>query len=67
MKTFYWLMKREFWEHRGGFLWAPVITGGVFLLLNLMGIVTGEVMGGQRIGEESHPPDSAPDRAAMPG
>lgn len=47
MKTFYWLVKREFWEHRGGFLWAPVITGGVFLLLNLMGIVTGEVMGGQ--------------------
>ncbi len=31
MKTFYWLMKREFWEHRGGFLWAPVITGGIFL------------------------------------
>ncbi|WP_049622854.1 ABC-2 transporter permease [Frateuria defendens] len=47
MKTFYWLVKREFWENRGGFLWAPVITGGVFLLLNLMGIVTGEVMGGR--------------------
>jgi len=45
MKTFYWLVKREFWEHRGGFLWAPVAVGGVFLLLNLMGIVTGEVMG----------------------
>ncbi|MBD8898413.1 hypothetical protein [Rhodanobacter sp. DHG33] len=45
MKTFYWLVKREFWEHRGGFLWAPVITGGVFLLLNLMGIVAGEVLG----------------------
>ena len=45
MKTFYWLLKRELWEHRGGFFWAPVITGGVFLLLNLMGIITGEVMG----------------------
>ncbi|MBN8921663.1 MAG: hypothetical protein BGP10_15630 [Rhodanobacter sp. 68-29] len=45
MKTFYWLVKREFWEHRGGFLWAPVITGGVFLLLNLMGIIAGEAMG----------------------
>ncbi|KRE90581.1 hypothetical protein ASG87_18685 [Frateuria sp. Soil773] len=45
MKTFYWLVKREFWEHRGGFLWAPLVTGGVFLLLNLMGIVTGEVFG----------------------
>ncbi|WP_426702864.1 hypothetical protein ACPPVV_07685 [Rhodanobacter sp. Col0626] len=46
MKTFYWLVKREFWEHRGGFFWAPVITGGVFLLLNLMGIIAGEVLGG---------------------
>ena len=31
--TLFWLVKREFWEHRGGFFWAPVITGGVFLLL----------------------------------
>jgi len=45
MKTFYWLVKREFWEHRGGFLWAPIIVGGVFLLLNLMGIVAGEAVG----------------------
>lgn len=45
MKTFYWLVKREFWEHRGGFLWAPVITGGIFLALNLMGIIAAEVVG----------------------
>jgi ABC-2 type transport system permease protein len=45
MKTLYWLVKREFWEHRGGFIWAPAITGMVFLLLNLMGIVSGEVFG----------------------
>ncbi|MDE3210478.1 MAG: hypothetical protein KGM46_07025, partial [Pseudomonadota bacterium] len=45
MKTFYWLVKREFWEHRGGFFWAPVITGGIFLLLNVMGIITAEVLG----------------------
>jgi ABC-2 type transport system permease protein len=47
LNEMYWLVKREFWEHRGGFLWAPVITGGIFLLLNLMGIVTGEVIGAQ--------------------
>ncbi|MEO7067025.1 MAG: hypothetical protein ABI114_08980 [Rhodanobacter sp.] len=47
MKTFYWLVKREFWEHRGGFLWTPIIVGGVFLVLNLMSIITGEVMGGK--------------------
>jgi ABC-2 type transport system permease protein len=44
-KNTYWLVKREFWEHRGGFFWAPIITGGVFLLLNIMGIITAEVLG----------------------
>jgi ABC-2 type transport system permease protein len=44
-KTLYWLIRREFWEHRGGFIWAPVITGIVFLVLNLMGIIGGEVFG----------------------
>ena len=43
MKTFYWLVKLEFWEHRGSFVWAPVITGGIVLLLTLMSIITGEV------------------------
>jgi len=53
LKNMYWLVKREFWEHRGGFLWAPIITGGIFLLLNIMGIITAEVFGsshGARIG-----------------
>jgi ABC-2 type transport system permease protein len=31
--AFKWLIKREFWENRGGFLWAPVITGGIFVVL----------------------------------
>ncbi|MDE2155568.1 MAG: hypothetical protein KGJ32_06695 [Xanthomonadaceae bacterium] len=47
MKNMLWLVKREFWEHRGGFFWAPVIAGGIFLLLNLMAIVTAEVIGAQ--------------------
>ena len=29
MNTFPTLLKREFWEHRGGMLWAPVIVGGI--------------------------------------
>lgn len=40
----YWLVKREYWEHRGRFLYAPLVTGAIFLLLNLMGIVSGEVL-----------------------
>ncbi|WP_411831932.1 hypothetical protein [Pseudoxanthomonas mexicana] len=37
------LLRREFWEHKGGFFWAPLVTGGIFLLLSVMGIVVGLV------------------------
>lgn len=43
MKTFAWLLKREYWEHRGGFLWTPVWISVAILILTLMGIVTAEV------------------------
>lgn len=49
MNTFLCLLKREYWEHRGGFLWAPVWTAGIFLVLSLMGMVVGE-MGARRAG-----------------
>jgi ABC-2 type transport system permease protein len=45
MKILYWLIKREYWEHRGGFLWAPAITGCVFLIMTVLTIITGEVLG----------------------
>ena len=38
------LLKREFWEHKGGFFWAPLVAGAIFLVLSLMGIGAGEVM-----------------------
>lgn len=37
---FAWLMRREYWEHKGGFFWAPVIVGAVmsfFVLASLIG------------------------------
>ena len=37
------LLRREFWEHKGGFLWAPIVAGAIFLLLSVMGIVVAEV------------------------
>jgi len=33
------LLRREFWEHKGGFLWAPVIAGGISLVLTLLLLV----------------------------
>ena len=42
MKTFYWLVKREFWEHKGGFVTAPIVAGAIAFLLNAMLIAVGE-------------------------
>jgi len=44
MNTFKWLLKREYWEHRGGFFWAPIVTGAIFLLLSVMAIIAGETV-----------------------
>ena len=32
MNTTKWLLKREFWEHKGGFFWAPVVVGSIMTL-----------------------------------
>ena len=37
------LLRREFWEHKGGFLWAPIWAGGISLLLTTMALIFGEV------------------------
>ncbi|KRG70652.1 hypothetical protein [Pseudoxanthomonas dokdonensis] len=41
--TFKWLLKREYWENRGGFLWAPVVTGAIVALLSLIASTIGTV------------------------
>jgi len=46
MNTLPLLLKREYWEHRGGMLWAPIWITGVFLLITVLGIVTAEVFRG---------------------
>ncbi len=37
------LLQREFWEHKGGFFWAPLVAGGISLLLTVMAIIVGLV------------------------
>ena len=39
--SFKWLLKREFWENRGGFLWAPLVAGAISLLLTAFAIGAG--------------------------
>lgn len=44
MNTLYWLVKREMWEHRGGFLWAPLVAAVVFLITQAVVLGTGHAV-----------------------
>lgn len=35
MNTMKWLLKREYWEHKGGYFWAPVVVSGILALLTI--------------------------------
>ena len=39
--TLRWLLKREYWENRGGFFYAPLIAAGVSLVMSGIGILFG--------------------------
>jgi ABC-2 type transport system permease protein len=38
-----WLLKREFWENKGGMFWAPIFTGAIYLGLMIMAILVGQM------------------------
>ncbi|MBS0456080.1 MAG: hypothetical protein JSS44_01945 [Proteobacteria bacterium] len=50
MNTMKWLLKREYWEHKGGFFWAPLIVGAIMLLFLTVSVVTVAVTGSHHIG-----------------
>ncbi len=41
MNTYKWLLKREFWEHKGGFFWAPAVVGALLTLFLAISMVIG--------------------------
>ena len=43
VRKFGWLLRREYWENRGGFFWAPVIAGIVICVLSLLGALAGSL------------------------
>lgn len=61
--AFTWLLKREFWENRGGFFWAPVITGGIFVVLNLILAVIGSIAARGSMNDGGFNIDEAPNKA----
>jgi ABC-2 type transport system permease protein len=36
MNTMKWLIKREFWEHKGAFVWTPLVVGAITFCLGAM-------------------------------
>lgn len=45
MNTMKWLLKREYWEHKGGFFWAPVVVSGLLALLTIGSMLFAVVFG----------------------
>ncbi len=45
MNTMKWLLKREYWEHKGGFFWAPVVVSGLLALLTIGSMLFASVVG----------------------
>ncbi|TZF90614.1 ABC transporter permease [Lysobacter lacus] len=57
------LLRREFWENKGGFLWAPLVAGGISLLFTLLGAIGGSVLK-HRHAAEIMQADARPDEMA---
>jgi ABC-2 type transport system permease protein len=45
--TFAWLLRREYWEYRGGFFWTPIIIAIAFLALFLIAVTAAELFAKQ--------------------
>jgi ABC-2 type transport system permease protein len=50
---FAWLLKREYWEERRGFLWAQIAAVAVILAITILGIIAGEVFRARMGGDMS--------------
>ncbi|KAF1710560.1 ABC transporter permease [Pseudoxanthomonas kalamensis DSM 18571] len=61
-QTMKWLLKREFWENRGGFLWAPAITGIIITALFTLLAIIGSIAGRRAAGDSGFVIDDAPDK-----
>jgi ABC-2 type transport system permease protein len=40
-----WLLKREFWEHKGGFFWAPIVVSLIVMVVSAGTILVGVTQG----------------------
>jgi len=47
MNTMKWLLKREFWEHKGGFFWAPIVVSVIMAVITAGSVVIGVTKGSE--------------------
>jgi ABC-2 type transport system permease protein len=40
MKTLKWLVLREFWEHKGGFVWAPLAVAAIVIFFSIAALTS---------------------------
>ena len=45
MKTMKWLLRREFWEHKGAMFWAPIVVGAAMILFVTATVLYGSTAG----------------------
>lgn len=57
------LLRREFWEHRGGFFWAPLIASGIALLFTVLAAI-GLTIAKKRSGNDFEIDVDDPDKIA---
>jgi ABC-2 type transport system permease protein len=43
--TMKWLLKREFWEHKGGFFWTPIVVSLIVTMITAFTILVGVTQG----------------------
>lgn len=46
MKTMKWLLRREFWEHKGAMFWAPVVAAALMIVFIGGGVLYGAALKG---------------------
>jgi ABC-2 type transport system permease protein len=47
MNTMKWLLKREFWEHKGGFFWAPLVVSLIMAVVTAGSVMIGVTKGSE--------------------
>lgn len=47
MNTMKWLLRREFWEHKGGFFWTPLVVSAIMTVVLAVSLATAVTMGHQ--------------------